>query len=121
MLKRISILALFSSLAFCQDATGRVAGTVTDPSGAVIAGAKVTVTNAATGISRETTTGTDGAYQLLQVPIGDYRVAAEAPGFRRTVPYLDREHTCLRRRDRECHIGQFSHQPAHCRNAVERP
>jgi hypothetical protein len=85
MLKAICLSALFTTLAVCQDATGRVAGTVTDPSGAVISGAKVTVTNAATDVSRETTTGTDGAYQVLQVPIGDYRVAAEAPGFRRTV------------------------------------
>src|SRR5947208_2946958 len=68
-----------------QDATGRVAGVVTDPSGAVIVGAKVIATDVATGVSRETTTDAEGAYQILQVPIGSYKIAAEAPGFRHTV------------------------------------
>jgi hypothetical protein len=72
-------------MAFCQDATGRVAGTIADPSGAVVIGAKVTVTNVATGVARETTTGNDGTYQVVEVPIGNYAVTAEAAGFRRAV------------------------------------
>src|SRR5579871_1323857 len=68
-----------------QDATGRIIGVVTDPTGAVVPRAKVTVTNAATGAKSETTTMEDGSYQVLLLPIGAYTVAAEAQGFRRTV------------------------------------
>src|SRR5438045_4969232 len=82
----VSVLLLLAALvAPAQDATGRVAGVVTDPTGAVVAGAKVTVTNVATGVSRETTTDADGSYQVLQLPIGSYRIGVEAPGFRKVV------------------------------------
>ena len=68
-----------------QDATGRIIGVVTDPSGSLIPNAKVIVTNVATEISTETTTGGDGTYQMLLLPIGSYKVSAEATGFRKTV------------------------------------
>ncbi len=68
-----------------QDATGKIAGNVIDPTGAVIAGAKVTVTNVATQISKQTATDKDGFYQVSELPIGIYAVAAEAPGFARVV------------------------------------
>jgi hypothetical protein len=64
-----------------QDATGKIAGDVMDPTGAVIAGAKVTVTNIATQISKQATTDKDGFYQVSQLPIGLYEVGAEATGF----------------------------------------
>jgi len=51
----------------------------------IIAGAKVTVTNIATQISKQATTDRDGFYQVSQLPIGLYEVAAEAPGFARMV------------------------------------
>src|SRR5947209_8983526 len=77
---------LFSGFAlFGQDATGRVIGTITDPTGAGIPGAKVTVTNTATQVSRETVSDSEGSYQVLEVPIGNYRVSVEHPGFSRTV------------------------------------
>src|SRR5260370_25646372 len=68
-----------------QDATGRIIGVVKDPSGSVIPNAKVTVTNVATGISNETTTDSEGGYQVLLLPIGSYKVSAEATGFRKAV------------------------------------
>ncbi len=68
-----------------QDATGKIAGNVIDPTGAVIAGAKVTVTNVATQISKQTATDKDGYYQVSELPIGIYAVAAEAPGFAHVV------------------------------------
>ncbi len=77
------LLSVSSLLA--QDANGRVVGSVFDPSGAVVAGAKVTVTNVSTRVSRETTSATDGSYQVLSVPIGSYTVSAESPGFKRTI------------------------------------
>ncbi len=67
-----------------QDATGRIIGVVTDPSGAVVPRAKITVTNVATNVTNDTIAGDDGAYQVLQLPIGSYKVTAEAQGFRKT-------------------------------------
>jgi hypothetical protein len=68
-----------------QDATGRILGSVTDPSGAPAAGATVTVTNQATQISQTTTTDKDGFYQVPSLPIGAYQVAVELRGFRKQV------------------------------------
>lgn len=68
-----------------QTGTGRVIGTIIDESGAAIAGAKVTVTNALTNAHWETTSGPDGAYQVLDLPIGKYSVSAEREGFAKAV------------------------------------
>jgi hypothetical protein len=68
-----------------QDTTGKIVGIVSDPSGGVVAGATVTVTNTGTGVARQTSTDRQGYYQVLELPIGRYEVAAEAPGFSRTV------------------------------------
>ena len=76
-------LLLFVSGLRAQDAVGRIVGNVTDPSGAAVAGAKVTVTNPKTGVSQTATTDKDGFYQVLSLPIGTYQVAVELQGFRR--------------------------------------
>src|ERR1700691_4385783 len=68
-------------LSRAQDATGRIAGTITDATGAVIPGVQVTVTNTATQVSRKTNTNADGYYQILALPIGNYKVTAEHAGF----------------------------------------
>ena len=78
-------VALLCLPVYAQDATGRIIGNVTDPSGASISGAKVTVTNAATKISQTTTTNKDGFYQVSSLPIGTYKVAVESEGFRELV------------------------------------
>jgi hypothetical protein len=62
-----------------------LSGTVTDPSGAVITLAKVAVMNADTGVSREVSTDTSGAYVVTLLPPGQYNVSVEAQGFRRFV------------------------------------
>lgn len=59
-----------------------IRGTVTDPTGAVISGAKLTATNAATGIAFSTTSSGSGTFTFLQLPIGDYSVKAEQTGFK---------------------------------------
>ncbi|MBV9760705.1 MAG: TonB-dependent receptor [Acidobacteriaceae bacterium] len=79
----IAFVTLSCPAMFAQDVTGKVTGTVTDPSGGVVAGAKVTVTAKATGTAHETTSDASGTYQVLQLPIGIYSVTAEAPGFQR--------------------------------------
>ncbi len=71
-------LALFCFSLTAQEATGKVAGNVTDPSGAAVANAKVTVIQVATGTGHQTQTDQSGFYQVLQLPIGQYRVTAEA-------------------------------------------
>jgi len=71
-------------LAWSQALTS-LRGTVSDQSGAVIPGAKVTLTNVDTGISRVTNSGSDGVYELLQVLPARYRLSVEAPGFRKYV------------------------------------
>lgn len=80
-------LAMASSIAFGQAATNAsdLSGTVTDPNGAVVAGATVTARNSGTGFSRNVTTGTDGSYTFIGLPPGDYEVTAEAPTFKKTV------------------------------------
>lgn len=64
-----------------QDATGRIVGTITDPSGAVIPSVHVVVTNAETHVSREATTNSSGFYQVLALPIGNYTISADHKGF----------------------------------------
>ena len=60
----------------------KIQGTVTDPSGAVLAGVKLTATNVGTNLSYIVDTQADGNYVLLNLPIGAYRVSAEHSGFR---------------------------------------
>jgi len=82
------LLVTLSLLTFClqaQNATGRIVGTVTDPSGSVIAKVKITATNIATNIAVDTLSNSDGSYQIPLLPIGAYRISAEAAGFRRVV------------------------------------
>ena len=60
-------------------------GVVIDPSGAVVANATVTAVNQATNVSQQTTTGSAGYYLFPSLPIGNYTVSAEAPGFKKAV------------------------------------
>lgn len=60
---------------------GAIRGTVLDQSGAVVPGAKVTVTNEDTGLVLETTSAGDGAYSFSPIKIGNYTVAVQKPGF----------------------------------------
>ena len=62
--------------------TGALTGTVTDPSGAIIAGASVTVTNLATGQSRVATTDANGSYKFSLLPPGNYSLKFSAGGFK---------------------------------------
>jgi outer membrane receptor protein involved in Fe transport len=64
-----------------QTFRGTILGTVTDPSGAVVSGANVTVKNTGTGLERTTTTSGDGSYSLPELPIGTYTVTVTQSGF----------------------------------------
>src|SRR3954454_18805756 len=64
-----------------QTFRGTILGTVTDPTGAVLPGAKVTVKNTGTGLERSTETSADGSYSLPELPIGTYNVTVTQQGF----------------------------------------
>jgi hypothetical protein len=69
------------TVAFAQADLGSVSGTVTDTTGAVIAGGEVKITNNATGAVRVTATNTKGEYSLSQLLPGSYTLTITAPGF----------------------------------------
>lgn len=85
LLFAISLTLSWVPAADAQNSTGRVIGTVTDAQGAVVAKAKVTVTNSGTNVHWETETAADGTYQILDLPIGDYTVTVELAGFTKVV------------------------------------
>jgi len=74
------LLLLFAAQAMAQEAT--IVGTVTDPSGAAVANAKVTVTNVDTGVSKQFTSNESGQYVAVDIHIGHYSVKVEASGFK---------------------------------------
>ena len=76
----LALLLLISGHLFAQSYRGSIRGRVVDPSGSVIAGAKVTAKNTATGQVRDTVTGPDGAYVLAELPAGEYTVTAASAG-----------------------------------------
>lgn len=76
------IIALSGIMLFAQSTFGSAVGTVTDPSGAVIAGASVTLTNVDTGDKRAATTNGTGNYTFVGLVPGNYRVDIEDPSFK---------------------------------------
>ena len=79
----ISLTLLFGFSAFAANVTGRIRGTVTDPSGAVVVNTTVTATNVQTGVAYTAKSNNSGAYEFLQLPVGTYNVSATAPGFQK--------------------------------------
>jgi len=74
-------LALFSAVSFAQG-LGSIVGTVSDPSGAILSGAKITATETGTGIARSTVTDAQGYYVIPSVKPADYNITVESQGFR---------------------------------------
>jgi len=68
-----------------QLSSGSISGLVTDPAGAIVAGAKVQVKNLATGILRDTTTNETGLYVFTGMLPARYELAVQAPGFKEAV------------------------------------
>jgi len=76
------LLAIFIGFpAQAQVVSGTIAGTVSDPSGAVIANARVLVHNDETGVQRSLTTSSTGNFTAAAIPIGSYTVTVDASGF----------------------------------------
>src|SRR5260370_30069591 len=79
------VLLVTSSTMRGQAVNATLLGTVTDASGAIVAGAKVTSTEMKTGVSRSTTTNDSGNYAFANLPPGLYEVATEKQGFKKAV------------------------------------
>jgi Carboxypeptidase regulatory-like domain len=78
-------LLLAGNSAHGQQITGAIAGTVTDPAGAVVPSASIQATNTGTGFSRTATSDNAGAYLIQYLPVGSYTVEVTAPGFKKFV------------------------------------
>src|SRR2546425_6224607 len=80
----IALFALGAPM-LAQVATGNIRGTVMDATEAVIGNAKVTLVNVNTGVERTVATNESGDFNAPSMPLGDYQIIAEVPGFQRKV------------------------------------
>src|SRR5207237_7532776 len=81
----VSALCLSATVVRAQVDTGTILGTVKDASGAVVAGAKVTIVHEEQAFTLSRVTRADGTYIFTPIRLGTYRVEVEAPGFRKAV------------------------------------
>jgi Carboxypeptidase regulatory-like domain len=84
---RLMVIAmvLMATALLAQTFRGTILGSVIDPSGAVVSGAKVTVKNVNTGLERSTQTSADGSYAITELPIGTYNVTVSQSGFQTSI------------------------------------
>src|ERR1051325_6227225 len=88
------LILLVCAGAFAQGGgNAAMTGTVTDPTGAVIANALVTMTQTGTEVKRTASTNDAGQFTVPSLPPATYRVSVEAPGFKRYVQDRSEEHT----------------------------
>ncbi|MGB9241480.1 MAG: carboxypeptidase regulatory-like domain-containing protein, partial [Terriglobales bacterium] len=81
----LSLCLICSTLVSAQGTGGRILGRVSDPTGATLAGVKITLTNDATNVSSESVTNANGDYGFPQVPVGSYRMEFDLTGFKKNV------------------------------------
>ena len=75
------VLLCSASAAVAQEVTATITGTATDPSGAAVAGAKVTAKSVERGITFSAVTNESGLYRIGQLPVGSYELRVEKDGF----------------------------------------
>ncbi|MFI5114466.1 MAG: carboxypeptidase regulatory-like domain-containing protein, partial [Terriglobales bacterium] len=81
----LSLCLICSTLIFAQSTGGRIIGRVAHSEGTLLAGVKVTATNEATGITRQTETNSNGDYVFPSVPVGTYTLTFDMAGFKTNV------------------------------------
>jgi len=79
------VIVLLSGMAWGQAGTSTISGVVTDPQGAVVPGATVTITDVATNLTRQQKTSPAGVFSFAFISPGNYKVEVEAPGFKKKV------------------------------------
>ena len=82
---RLLAVVVVPLAAFAQEFRGTISGTVADPTGSAIAGAKITVIETHTGVTTSVVSGSTGQYTALFLLSGDYEIAARMPGFKDAV------------------------------------
>lgn len=83
---KLLILVLFAcAAAFSQQITGNIRGTISDPSGAVVQQAKITVQDADTGLTRIAISDAAGNFVILELPVGNYSLEVQAKGFQKYI------------------------------------
>jgi len=103
------LVVCFAPFAWAQSVQGDLTGTVTDTSGAVVAGARVTITNESTGGLRQLQTDMNGNFLAIGFFVGSYQVEFEKEGFRKKlVPNVKVEPATLRRVDAILEVGSIS-------------
>src|SRR3989337_1307876 len=105
----VVVFLLMSISLAAQTFRGTILGTVTDPTGALVPEARVTVKNLNTGLARETQTTNDGSYSVPELSIGPYSVTVEKEGFQTSV--VDRvtvEGAAERRVDVSLQVGEIT-------------
>jgi hypothetical protein len=106
-----SVFALFASVSvlLAQSSTQTIEGVVSDTTGAVITGAKVTATNVATGVTSTVSTNAAGTYTFPLIPVGNYDVKVELAGFKTgEVRNLRVETAAQVRQDFQLQVGQLT-------------
>jgi hypothetical protein len=108
----LSLVALFvlGLPAAGQTVTATVQGRVYDSTGAAIPASAVTATNLATGVSRSTTAGPTGDYQLPSLPIGDYDMVAEKSGFKKMIKRVHLDLGAIAAVDFSLPVGEVTQQ-----------
>src|SRR5262245_36853664 len=112
---RVFVLILIGTVAATrlsgQATFGNLLGTVTDPAGAVVSGAKVTVTSEGRGAVNSTVTNESGNYFVTQLSAGTYTVEVQAAGFQRLVQTQVEVHLGTSTRlDAALTVGQVTEQ-----------
>jgi hypothetical protein len=86
-------LAVIAPVAFGQGVNATITGTVTDPTGLVVAGASLEATNVETGAHYTAATTNTGNYAIPGLPVGSYNFTAKVPGFKTSVELSVRKET----------------------------
>src|SRR5215469_2549551 len=104
-----AMLALMTTSVCAQETTGTITGQITDPSGAVVAGAMITAKDVDRGAMWKTQTNAEGTYTLPRLPLGKYELRVEATGFQTAIrPPFDLTLNQTARVDVSMTLGQAS-------------
>jgi len=115
----LPLLVAAGAPAFSQSATQSIQGLVTDSTGAFVAGANITATNQGTNIALTTTSNETGNFTFPLLPVGDYTVRCERPGFKAgLVRGLRLETAAQVRQDFKLDVGSVTESIEVAANAV---